>query len=79
MAVTQQDIDAFHRFASQRVSNGGSKVSFDELVLEWESVRDRDDINAAIREGLADIEAGRHRPADEVMRELRQKHNIPSE
>jgi predicted transcriptional regulator len=48
-------------------------------VLEWESVRDRDDINAAIREGLADIEAGRHRPADEVMRELRQKHNIPSE
>ena len=78
MAATQHDINAFHRFASQWLSNGGAELSFDELVVEWESVRDRDDINAAIREGLTDIEAGRHRPADEVMRELRQKYNIPS-
>jgi hypothetical protein len=38
-----------------------------------------DDINAAIREGLADVDAGRQRPSPEVMEELRQKHGITSE
>lgn len=79
MAVTQAELDGFHEFASQRISAGHSELSFDELVLEWESVRDRDDINAAIRDGLADMEAGRHRPACEAMEELRQKHGISSE
>ena len=79
MAVTRDDIDAFYRFATERLANGGRELSFDELVVEWESVRDRDEINAAIREGLADVDAGRHRPAEEVIEELRRKHGIPSE
>ncbi len=79
MSVTQEQLDDFHRFATERLNNGSSEVSFDDLVIEWDSVRNRDEINAAIRQGLDDIDAGRHRPADEVMEELRKKHNIPSE
>ena len=79
MSVTQHDLDAFHHFATARLADGASRLSFDELVVEWESTRDRDEINAAIREGLADVEAGRHRPADEVSEELRNKHSIPDE
>lgn len=78
MAVTQEELDSFHRFASERL-NHGSELSFDDLVIEWESIRDREEINTAIREGLADIDAGRHRPADEAMEELRQKYGIPTE
>ena len=37
------------------------------------------EIHEAIRQGLADIEAGRYRPADEVMDELRAKYNLPRE
>jgi predicted transcriptional regulator len=74
--VTQAELDGFHEFASQRISKSPSEISFDDLVIEWESLRDRADINAAIREGLSDVETGRHRPAHEVMEELRQKHGI---
>ncbi|MCA9105568.1 MAG: hypothetical protein KDA83_09100 [Planctomycetales bacterium] len=79
MTVTQQDLDGFYAFATARLHSAGEGMSFDDLVIEWESLRDRDDINAAIREGLADVEAGRYRAADEVMEELRKKHGLSAE
>ncbi len=77
MAITQDQLDSFHRFATERLSKGEVEVSIDDLVIEWDSMRNREQINAAIHEGLADIDAGRTRPADEVTEELRKKHNIP--
>lgn len=79
MTVTQQDLDGFYAFATGRLHSAGEDLSFDDLVIEWESLRDRDDINAAIREGLADVEAGRYRAADEAMEELRKKHGLSTE
>ena len=79
MTVTQKQLDDFYRFASDRVRSGGPPLSFDDLLIEWESLQDREDINAATREGLADVEAGRHRPAAEVMEELSKKHNLSTE
>ena len=55
MAVTQQELDDFHQFASQRIRDASAELSFDDVVIEWESIRDRDEINAAIRKGLADV------------------------
>lgn len=77
MAVTQADLDQFHRFATARLSTSMADLSIDDLVIEWDSLRNREEINAAIREGLADIDAGRTRPAAVVTEELRKKHNIP--
>lgn len=77
MSLTQDELNSFHRFATERLSESEVELSIDELVIEWDSLRNRDRINAAIREGLADIDAGRTRPADEVTEELRKKHNIP--
>jgi len=79
MAVTQSELDGFHQFASKRIGMGQPAITFDELVMEWESLRDRDGINAAIREGLADAEARRHRPAGAVLEELRQKYRLSPE
>lgn len=79
MPVTQNDLDSFHQFASERITNSPLALSFDDLVVEWLSHRDRHEINAAIEEGLADVEAGRHRPASDVTDELRQKHGLSSE
>jgi predicted transcriptional regulator len=78
MTVTQQDLDGFYSFATRRLQSAGKDLSFDELVVEWEPLRDRDDVNAAIRDGLADVEAGRYRSADEVAEELRKKHSLPA-
>ncbi len=79
MTVTQQDLDGFYAFATGRLNSARDDLSLDGLVIEWESIRDRDDINAAIRDGLADVEAGRYRAAEEVMEELRQEHGFSTE
>ncbi len=79
MTVTQRDLDGFYSFATRRLQSADKDLSFDELVVEWESLRDRDDVNRAIREGLADVNAGRHRTADEVKEELRSKYGLPAE
>jgi hypothetical protein len=76
MAVTQDELDSFHRFATGRLTAGAADLTIDDLVIEWDSQRNRGEINAAIREGLADIDAGRTRPACQVTEELRKKHNI---
>lgn len=79
MAVTQSELDDFHQFASKRIEMAQTAITFDDLVVEWESLRDRDDINSAICEGLADVETGRHRPASEVMANIRQKYGLSEE
>jgi len=76
MAVTQGELDSFHRFATKRLRKSEEELTIDDLVIEWDSMRNREHINAAIREGLADIDAGRTRPADHVTEELRRKHDI---
>ena len=73
MSVTQTQIDSFHRFASEKLVNGGSDLSWDELFILWQSSCEREEINAAIREGLEDVEAGRCQPAAEAMEEIRKE------
>ena len=48
----------------------------DVLVEALQALRDRDEAIAGIREGLADLEAGRIRSLKEVDAELRIKHGI---
>ncbi len=79
MAVTKEDMQDFNRFVDERIKNGGAELTLEELAFEWQTTRERDEVNAIIRRGLDDIDAGRHRPAREVTEELRQKHAIPSE
>ena len=79
MAVTIEELQSFHDFACKQVEHGNDDTSIDELFMEWLDTRDRDQINAVIRQGLDDIDAGNGRPARDVMEELRQEHNIPTE
>lgn len=82
MLVTQQDLDSFHRFAQQKLQNGGAE-SIEELFDLWRiehpSPKEQAEIHAVIRQGLADIQAGRGRPAEDVMRDVRLKYNLPAE
>jgi hypothetical protein len=76
MSITQTQIDSFHRFASEKIANGGADLSWDELFIQWQSDCERDEINTAIREGLADVEAGRCLPAAEAMEEIRKEFGL---
>ena len=61
MSVTKDDLRDFNRFVDEKLA-GGDAESLRELVNEWEATREREEVNAAIRSGLADIDAGRTEP-----------------
>jgi len=74
------DLRAFTSFVEQQLSNGGAHLTLDDALTLWEcenqSDQERDETLQAIRQGLADVEAGRVRPAREAITELRRKHNL---
>ena len=73
MPVTRDDIQDFNRFVDERLANGGAD-SLRELVVEWE---ERQEVNAAIRRGIADIDAGRTGPFFESQDQFRQGRDLP--
>lgn len=80
MPVSLDQLDDFHRFAQQKLQSGGAE-SLEELCDLWRIEHPSDEesveIHEAITRGLADIEAGRYRPAKQVMTDLRAKHGLP--
>ena len=73
MTVTTDDIKNFHQFVDEKLANGGAD-SLRQLVAEWE---ERQEVNAAIRQGTNDIDAGRTEPFFESQDRFRQKRDLP--
>jgi hypothetical protein len=75
MAITNDDLNAFHQFAETRIANRSAE-SLHELVEIWETEQSTPEIQAenlaAVRAALRDMENGdTGRPAIEVIQELR--------
>ena len=73
MPVTNDDIQDFHSFVDEKLANGGAD-SLRQLVVEWE---ERREANAAIRQGIADIDAGRTEPFFDSQDQFRQERGLP--
>lgn len=67
---------SFHEFAVRKVQAEGNGLSFEELLDQWRKVREREEANAAICQGLVDIENGNYRLLDDFMTEFRVKHSV---
>jgi hypothetical protein len=82
MAITQNELDDFHRFASQRLGNGGGELSLPELVdlwmLEHPSTAEQAEVKEIVRQGNADIESGNYRSIDQFMDDFSQEAQYPS-
>ena len=76
MPITQTEIDGFHDFATRR-AKASLIDSFADLYLEWESLRERADINAEIERGLADVASGRYAPAKEATVAIAHELGLP--
>jgi predicted transcriptional regulator len=80
MSISSDDLNRFHQFADEKLRTAGAE-SMDELFDLWRiehpSPEEQAEIDEAIREGLADIAAGRYRPAEDVSRDMRRKYNLP--
>jgi hypothetical protein len=74
------DLRAFRGVIDEQLANGGADLTLDDALARWEyenqTDEEREETLEAIRQGLADVEAGRTRPAEDVIRDLCRKHNL---
>jgi len=83
MSVTQDHIDSFHRFASERVNQGSAQASIDDLYDQWRlenpTVREQEADTLAVKAALTDMDRGDIGIAfDDHIQQMRKKYNIPS-
>lgn len=78
MPTTREELDRFHQFAIDRLATADPTPEIDDLMQAWCDERERGEINAVIRQGLADIDAGLGRQAMEVSEELRARYGFPA-
>ena len=73
------DAEAFQLFLAEQVAGGAKDRSPEDLVRLWRE-RERESVDAirAVREGLADVEAGCVYPFAEVNDEIRRQHGWPA-
>jgi hypothetical protein len=84
MATTSEELDRFAEFARQRLGNGGSELSLDELFDLWRSENPSDELYAenvaAVKAAIDDFRKGdRGTPAGEHSDQLRREFGIVSE
>jgi len=79
MSSVREDLNSFQQFADEQLAAGISAVSLDELFMQWHDQRERDEINKAIRHGLADVNDGRYEPADQAMETIREEFGFAQE
>ncbi len=75
MSDAATELDAFYAFGRQRIRQG-EVASLDELLIDWDSHRGCSEINAAIREGIADVDAGRTQPLHEALKAVRERNGL---
>lgn len=75
------DSRAFRDFLDAKLSEGGTPPTLDHAIGLWEhenaTEAERRETREAIRQGLADRDAGRVRDFAEFDREFRLKHKLP--
>jgi len=81
MAITREDLQSFQRYANVRLLNGGDQLELDDLLEEWKHQTPNSELAQsdlrAVKAALFDMDNGDHgRPADEVIRELREKYKL---
>jgi hypothetical protein len=71
------DLWAFKEFIEEKFANGGTSLTLDEALIDWELENQTDDEREetlrAIRLGLDDMYAGRTVDAFEFVERMRQK------
>ena len=75
MTVLQQ-LDQFTRFAKAKLREDERELSLEECLQLWRRQIEEDETIADIKQGLADIEAGRVKPLKEAVDDVRRQLGI---
>ena len=77
MPVTIDEIDRFSRFAKQAVGHEQRAESLEECLQMWREEQELAETIADVRQGVADIEAGRFSTLEEADRRIRAELGWP--
>ena len=73
----QSTLASFHQFIGEQLhSDTGASISPEQALALW---RDRQETIEAVREGLADVAAGRTKPFEQFCQEFEHRHGIVRE
>lgn len=75
MTVTRQQLDSFHRFASERIQSQPAS-SLDELLDQWRREAEQNEAVADVQQGLRDHADGKARPVDEAFADVRYRAGL---
>ena len=70
------DAEAFYQFLGATLSQGERETPPERLLRKWREERELAESCEAIRKGIAEMNAGKGRPAADVFAELKQKHGF---
>ena len=79
---TPRELREFHDFVGEKLSNGGTDLSPEEVLDQFRVLHpgpnELMESVSAVRQALTDMAAGdRGRPVDDVLTDLRTRHNLP--
>lgn len=78
MAVTKEDLQAFHRFADEKLDHDAAR-SLVELAGEWEANRrEMEETVEDIRQSHTDIDAGRVESVSDTFADVRDQLGLGS-
>ena len=71
MPVTKEELERFHQFAAEKLDNGGSRSSLEDLVTLWRKEREHAETVDDIRQGVKNSDAGNAQPLEEAFEDVR--------
>ena len=71
MPATRQELDSFHRFASERFADRDADASLEELLALWRQEREYAETVEDIRQGINDHDAGRGQALADAFQDVR--------
>ena len=84
MAVTEEELDSFHRFAAEKRADDGSDLTLQELLDLWQIENPapeelRENV-LAVKAAIRDMENGdRGMPFEDHIWGMQEKHSIPAD
>lgn len=73
---TPTEAEAFYQFLGATLSQGERETPPENLLRKWRAEREIAESCAAIREGLADADAGRVRSFEDFDRDFRERNSL---
>ena len=71
MPATRQELDSFHRFASEQFADRGAEASLEELLAIWRQDREYSETVEDVRQGVDDHDAGRGQSLADAFHDVR--------